>query len=81
MDFYLDSATMLPVSETFNTHPDNDEIANIAIEVDFSNYQSISGAEVPMHIQRFQNGHLLDDIVISNVDFNTGLPLSTFALD
>jgi hypothetical protein len=81
MDFYLDSATMLPVSLTFNTHPDNDEQENILIEVDFSNYQTVSGAAVPMHIQRLQNGHLLEDIVISNVEFNTGLPISMFALN
>ena len=79
MDFYVAAATMLPVSVTLNAHADNNALADIPTEVDFSNYQTINGIAVPMHIQRFQNGHLLDDITVSSAVFNSGLQLSAFA--
>jgi hypothetical protein len=52
MNFYLDANTLLPAAVTFNSHPDNDANTNLLVEVDFSNYQTVSGAVVPMHIQR-----------------------------
>jgi hypothetical protein len=81
MDFYLDATTLLPMAITFNTHPDNNASTNLAVEVDFSNYQSINGRAVPMHIQRYQQGNLMVDMVLSSAAFNTGLPLSTFTIN
>jgi hypothetical protein len=81
MDFYLDSATHLPVATVFNTHPDNAANSNIAVEIDFRNYQQIDGVQVPMHIRRFVQGGLLADISLDAASFNTGLSLSTFAID
>jgi hypothetical protein len=52
MDFYLDAVTLLPVAVIYNAHPDNDATTNLSTEVDFSNYQTISGVTLPMHIQR-----------------------------
>jgi len=80
MDFYLDAATLLPSAVVFNAHPDNDPGTNIPVEIDFSNYQAISGIAVPLHIQKYLQGSLVTDLVISNAVFNTGLPLSTFAI-
>lgn len=81
MDFYLDAATFLPAAVTFNTHPDNDATTNLLVEVDFSNYQTISGVDVPMHIQKYQQGNLMEDLVVSGTLFNTGLLLSIFTIN
>jgi hypothetical protein len=80
-DFYLDAASFLPVAVTFNSHPDNDATTNLLIEVDFSNYQATSGFVVPMHIQRYQQGNLMVDVVLSGASVNTGLPLSLFTIN
>jgi len=80
-DFYLDATTLLPVAITYNAHPDNDATTNLAVEVDFSNYQTINGVAVPMRIQRYLQGSLLVDVTVSTASFNTGLTLSTFAIN
>jgi hypothetical protein len=81
MDFYLDSATHLPVATVFNSHPDNAAGSNIAVEIYFRNYQQIDGVQVPMHIRRFVQGALLVDISLDTASFNTGLSLSTQSTD
>jgi len=81
MDFYLDATTLLPTAITFNAHPDNDATTSLLIEVDFSDYQSIGGAVVPTHIQRYQQGTLMVDVVVTGATFNTGLPLSLFTIN
>jgi len=80
MDFYLDAITLLPVATTFNVHPDNNATTNLLTEVDFSNYQLVGRLAVPMHIQRYQQGNLMVDVTVSAAEFNTGLPLSIFAV-
>jgi hypothetical protein len=80
MDIYLDSTSMLPIAITFNSHPDDDALTNIAIEIDFSNYQSFSGVEVPSHIQKFVNGGLALDVAVSSAVFNTNPSDSLFAI-
>ena len=81
MDFYLDASSLLPVAMIFNLHPDNDAATNLVTEVDFSNYQNISGFLVPMRIQKYLQGNLVTDITVSNAAFNTGLSLSLFAIN
>jgi hypothetical protein len=81
MDFYLDATTLLPAAVTFNAHPDNDATTNLLVEVDFSNYQTTSGVVVPMHIQKYQQGNLMVDVVVTGAAFNTGLPLSIFTVN
>jgi hypothetical protein len=81
VDFYLDVTTLLPIAITFNAHPDKDASTNLLIEVDFSNYQSMSGVQVPMHIQRYSQGDLMVDVTVTGASFNTGLPLSDFAIN
>lgn len=80
MDFYLDATTFLPVAVTFNAHPDNDAMKDLLIEVDFSDYQAMSGVLVPTHIQRYSQGNLLVDITVTSASFNTGVPLSIFTV-
>ena len=81
MDFYLDATTLLPMTVTFQVHPDNNATTTLPVEVDFSNYQRISGVAVPLHIQRYQQGALMVDLTITGASFNTGLPLSIFAIN
>jgi len=81
MDFYLDASTLLPVAIAFNIHPDNDATTNLPVETDFANYQTTSGVTAPMNIQRYQQGNLMVDVTVSGASFNTGLSLSTFAVN
>ena len=81
MDFYLDATSLLPAAVTFNAHPDNNATANLLIEVDFSNYQNVSGVLVPMHIQKYSQGNLFLDVTVTGASFNTGLPLSDFTIN
>jgi hypothetical protein len=81
MDFYLDVSTLLPAAVTFNAHPDNNANSNLLVEVDFSNYQTVSGVVVPMHIQKYQQGNLMVDVVVTGASFNTGLSLSIFTVN
>lgn len=79
MDFYLDASSSLPAAVVFNQHPDNNAGVNIPIEVDYSDYQSISGVQVPMHIHKSMNGAPLLDITLTTAVFNSGLALSQFS--
>jgi hypothetical protein len=81
IDFYLDVATFLPVATVLNAHPDDDATTNISVEIDFGNYQNVSGVNVPLHIQRYVQGTLMVDLSLSTASFNTGVPLSTFAIN
>jgi len=78
-DYYLDAASLLPVALTFNTHPDNNALASIPIEVDFSNYQVVDGIKIPFRIQEFFNGTLFLDITIQSAVLNSGLTDATFS--
>lgn len=78
VDFYLDASSLLPIATTFNTHPDDDAGTNIALEVDFSEYQLANGVLAPSRIQQFVQGSLTLDIAINNVALNSGLPDSDF---
>jgi hypothetical protein len=81
MNLYLDSTTLLPAALTFNAHPDNDATTNLLVEVDFSNYQTISGVVAPMHIQKYQQGNLMVDVVVTGASFDSGLSLSLFTVN
>jgi hypothetical protein len=78
-DVYLSASTYLPVALVFQTHPDNDALTNIPVEVDFSNYQAVNGVQVPFQIQKFVNGTLFVDLTIQNATLNSGLAVSAFS--
>jgi hypothetical protein len=80
MDFYLDPASLLPLSVTFNVHPDKDMNTNIPVEIRFADYRTINGVRVPYHIQRLLNGGLALDIVVANAVINSGLSATQFTL-
>jgi hypothetical protein len=78
VDFYIDSSSLLPAAITFNIHPDNDAQLDIPVEIRFSDYRSVSGAQVPFHIQKIVNGSLFLDIQIQNATINSGLSATSF---
>ena len=73
VDIYLDSTTGLPVSYVFNLHPDNNALQDIRVEIQYSNYQTVRGMQVPLHIQKFVNGSLALDFQVQTVSLNTGI--------
>ena len=77
-EVYLDASTFLPVAFAFNTHPDNDELTNIPVEIDFSNYQAVNGVQVPFRVQKFLNGSLFLDVTVQSAVLNSGIPQSDF---
>jgi hypothetical protein len=77
-DYYLDATTFLPVAEYFNTFSNTD--VAIPVQVLFSNYFTVSGVTIPQHIQKYVNGTLQFDVTVTSITFNTGIPISTFAI-
>jgi hypothetical protein len=77
-DIYLDATSLLPVAYTFNTHPDNDSLTNIPVEVDFSAYHAVSGISIPFRVQKYFNGNLQLDITIQSAVLNSGLTSADF---
>jgi hypothetical protein len=73
MDFYLETASLLPLAVVFNTHPDDDYGINIPVEIDYSNYQAVNGAEVPFHVQKLLQGTVSLDLMIGSAVFNSDL--------
>jgi hypothetical protein len=80
MNFYLDASTSVPIAITYDVHPDNDAGSNLPVEVEFSDYQRVSGVLTPMHIQVHVQGTLLLDVSVSSALFNSGLQLSEFSI-
>lgn len=78
IDFFLDSTTLLPAAIAFDTHPDDDALLNIPVEINFSNYTSVNGVQVPFHVQRCINGSLSLDLQLESAVINSGLSSTTF---
>jgi hypothetical protein len=80
IDFFIDSLTFLPAAISFNIHADNNALLDIPVEIDFSDYHSVSGVQIPFHIQKFLNNSLLLDFQVQNAAINSGLSASAFAI-
>lgn len=79
-DIFLDLNTNLPVALAWNTHPDNNALLDLPVEIHFSGYRSISGAQIPFHIQEYLNNSLFLDVQIQNATINAGLSATDFAV-
>jgi hypothetical protein len=77
-DIFLDPNTNLPVAFGFNTHPDNNALLDIPVEIRFSDYRSVSGAQIPFHVQKFLNNSLLLDLQFQTATLNSGLSATIF---
>jgi hypothetical protein len=80
MEIYLDATTALPVSLVYNTHPDNDAGLDLPVELDFSDYRAVNGAQVPFHVQKSLNNSLYLDLQFQTTALNTGLTANTFTV-
>jgi hypothetical protein len=80
VEFFLDPATLLPLAISFNTHPDDNVLLDIPVEIRFSDYKLINGVQVPFHIQKFFSGSLSLDVQVQNVVINSGLSASEFTI-
>lgn len=69
-DIGLDPVSALPAVLTYSVHPDNGAQISIAIEVHYSDYRSVNGVQIPFHIQRYLNGSLRLDILLSSAQIN-----------
>lgn len=76
VDLYLDPTTFLPVSYVFNVHPDNNALLDIPVEIRYSNYQSVNGAQIPLHVEKYLNNTLAIDLQFQSPALNTGLTAS-----
>lgn len=79
-EIYLDPTTELPLAIDFNTYPDDGSPGTIAIEIQFSNYQTEQGMSIPLHVQQFINGSVALDVAVTNVAVNSGLSTSLFSI-
>lgn len=70
VDYYLDASTAVPVAMTFFDHPNTDALTNLAVEVDFSNFQLVGSRIVPFGITRLQNGSVQFQISITSAALN-----------
>jgi hypothetical protein len=80
VDMYLDATSYLPVVAAYNLHPDEDSSTNIPAEIHFSDYRNVNGLQVPFHIQRYMQGGLVLDFVVSSAAINSGLTDSNFSI-
>jgi hypothetical protein len=78
LDFFVDSATFLPAAISFNIHPDDNALLDIPVEIDFSNYAVINGAQIPFHVQKFINNSLALDVQLDSAILNSGLSANAF---
>jgi hypothetical protein len=76
----LDPVSGLPLAIDFNLHSDSDATTNVPAEIQFSNYQSVSGMSVPFHVQKYVGGQLLLDVTLTSVTVNSGLSPTLFAI-
>lgn len=80
LDIYLDAASYFPLALGFNVHADDDLNLDIPVGLVFSDYRSINGVQVPMHVQKFLQGGLVLDLILVNAVINPGIPQSEFAI-
>ena len=73
IDIFIDEATYLPSSILYNIHPDDNALLDIPVELQFSDYRSVNGAQIPFHIQKFFNNSPALDLQFQNAAINTGL--------
>jgi type II secretory pathway pseudopilin PulG len=80
MDLFLDSSTLLPAALAFNIHPDNNSGLDIPVQVLFSDYRLVNGAQIPFHVQKFINNSLTLDLQFTSAVLNSGLSTNSFTV-
>ena len=80
MDLLVDPQSLLPLSLSFNLHPDDDLNIGIPVQVLFSDYRLQGGVLVAFHIQKYVQGTLTLDLQVSSATVNSGVPQSEFVI-
>ncbi|MGD0733374.1 MAG: hypothetical protein ABR956_19075 [Terracidiphilus sp.] len=69
-DIGLDPVTLLPAVIAYSVYPDSGAQVPVAVEVHYSNYQTVNGVQIPFLIQRYVNGSLQLQITVSSAQIN-----------
>ena len=56
INYYLDSQTAIPWAITFPIHDDHNINGTVPVEIVFTQYQAVSGIQVPFQVTRMLNG-------------------------
>ncbi len=78
--YYIDPATNLPASMMDWTHPVEDAGQIYVHEIDYENYSSVGGLQVPMLVREKVGGQKIWELRLSAISFNVGLTESNFTL-
>lgn len=79
-DIWINAATNMPVSISYDRHAAGTFGATIHVAVDFANYRDVQGFLYPFEITQSVNGVPFATITIENVSFNTGLTDANFPI-
>ena len=80
VDVYLDAATSAPVAFDFTMHSDGGYGLDIPVEIQFSDYQKLSGILMPSHIEKLINNSPVLDLYVTGVALNTNLSVTDFTV-
>ncbi len=69
-DIGIDPVSSLPAVLAYSVHPNDGSSVSIPIEVHYSDYHAVEGVQIPFHIQRYVNGSLQLDILLSSAQIN-----------
>jgi len=70
IDLGLDPTSLLPAVLAYSILPDSGLSTPIAIEIHYSNYQTVNGVQIPFLIQRYVNGSLQLAISVNSAQIN-----------
>lgn len=79
-DFLIDSSTFVILGMRDQLFGESSRQAPQAHEIQFSNYQSEDGVQVPFGVSEFIDGQHTWTLQLSSISFNTGLTSSDFVL-
>jgi hypothetical protein len=79
-DFLVDSSTFVILGLRDQLYGESSRQVSLAHEIQFSNYQSENGVQVPFGVSEFIDGQHTWTLQLSSISFNTGLTSSDFVL-
>lgn len=79
-DVYLGAANSVPVALDFNIHPDNNAAQDIPVEIEYSDYQKMSGILLPARVQKLIDSSPFLDLNFTGAALNTNLSPTEFAV-
>jgi len=75
-DIYINAETMLESKAVVQVEQGG---RKAIVTTEFSNYKTIDGISVPMHVRQVLNGKPLTEVTYDRVEFNIAIPDSMFA--